>query len=231
MDFAHLKNTLQSWYGIDQDDGSDRLPDPVASSLLNWAQKEYLRNRESRFGETGPYTFSTVVNQRDYILVSDLSKPGSLYYFNPDNGTPTWIELITKADFDKTFPGSVAYATGGPYVTPGFDSTTILGDPTKYTIWNQRILLGKVPNRVLTLFQDYWRYLPDLVNPIDSNLMTQQADQYLIFKALAGVHLFGIDDDRVPMWEAAARQLEGNLDSEDIRRFVAGRVSQSREPG
>ena len=214
---------------VDTEDTVARLPSAIVGSIINYVIREYCRKREARFAETSD-TFATVAQTRDYALPARWSKPGQLFYFST-TGQKITLSLLLKQDFDEKYPGSVVYSTGGPYTVAGLDTSLILGDPTVYTIWNDKILLAKVPNRVITIFRYYWRIPADLVNNGDTNSMTEAAEQYIIFKSLEASSLFGIEDERMPIWRAAAKELEMNLDSEDSRRWVTGRTSQSTEPG
>lgn len=228
--FQQLKLAIQQWLGVDQEDGDERLPISICGDLINWAIREYCRNRESVYGEAQRF-FSTVANQRDYSLPARFSKPGQLYYFHPTNGSKVTLALLQKQKFDERYPGSVAYATGAPGSIPGLDPSQILGDPEAYSMWAQKILLAKVPNSIITIFQDYWELPADLSADDDTNAFTIANEQYVIFKALEGAEAFGIEDERMGVWKEQAAKLESHIDSEDARRWVTGRVSQSREPG
>ena len=229
MTFAQLKAAIQQWLVVDQEDDDERLPEAVCGQLVNWTIREYLRNRESRFGETGT-TFPTVALTRDYAEPTRFSKPRKLWYVNPDTGNVVILNQLNKDEFDATYPGSVVYSTGGPYTVLGVDTSLIVGDPEAYTLYGGNILLAKVPNRVITIFFDYWQHLADLSAGGDTNSLTLTADQYVLFKSLSLASLFGIEDERMKTWETMAMKLEMNLDSEDGRRLQTGRHSQSREP-
>lgn len=229
MNFGQLKAAIQQWLAVDQEDDNERLPSTICGTLVNWVIREYLRNRESRFGEYSS-TFPTVNLTRDYAEPALFSKPRKVWYVSPDSGKVVILEQLNKDRFDALYPGSVVYSTGGPYTVSGVDTSLIVGDPEAYSLWAGKILLAKVPNRVITLFFDHWRYLADLSGDSDTNAFTLAADQYLLFKSLSLASMFGIEDERIPIWEGMAAKLEMNLDSEDGRRLQTGRASQSREP-
>lgn len=228
--FQQLKQAVRQWLVVDEEDTDERLPDAICGDLVNWAIKEYCRNRESRFGETGD-TFNTVAQTRDYSEPARFSKPRKLWYIHPDTGRVVTLSLLLKDEFDAKFPASVVFSTGGPYSIAGTDTSLILGFPEAYMLWRRKICLAKVPDRVITIFRDYYELPVDLSGSSDTNQMTEQAEQYIIFKALADAELFGIEDDRIPQWAKRAEQLQMNLDSEDTRRLSVGRTRGSREPG
>jgi len=228
--FGQLKSALLSWLSIDQEDGDERLPEEIAGDLLNYAAKEHARTRESRFDEAST-TITTVALTRDYTEPARLSKPRSFSYIHPVNGDVVYLERLNKDAFDAAYPWSRVYATGGPFVIAGTDISQVIGLPEAYTLWGGYVLFAKVPDRVLTIFVDYWALPVDLADAADTSNRTIYAEQYLLMSALAGASAFGIEDDRMPMWMSEAQRLERNLDLEDSRRRTTGRRSQSREPG
>jgi len=224
--FAALKTAIGEWLDVNETE----LPLAVRGDIINWVVKSYCRNRESRFGEADD-TFLTVAETRDYAEPDRFSKPRKFWYVHPDSGAVVVLGQLNKDKFDEKFPGSVVYRTGGPYVVAGVDTTLILGDPTHYTLWGGNILLAPVPNRVITIFRDYWEWPAELSADGDTNKMTIVDDDYVLFKSLVDSSAYGIEDQRMPMWAARALKIEAELDSEDSRRLQTGRSSQSEEPG
>jgi hypothetical protein len=221
---------MQQWLMVDSEDAADRLPNDVCKSLINWTITQYCRNRESRFGEDSDY-FLTVAEQRDYAEPNNFSKPRKFYYYNPDTGSQVILDYVDKDEFDRLYPGSVLYSDSGPGSIPGLDTTDLLGLPESYTLYDGVVMLGPVPDREITILRDYWIHPPDLVNDEDWNRMTAAADDYVLMKSLAGAAIFGIEDERIPMWEKVAAKLEAEIDNEDARRKQVGRIPRSQEPG
>jgi hypothetical protein len=50
----------------------------------------------------------------------------------------------------------------------------------------------------------YWRYLPDLSAGTDTNWLTENAEEYLVFKATAEAFSVDWDEERSAAWEAKA---------------------------
>ena len=251
---SQLRASVQAWYAIDAGDTDERLPVEVIDDLINWAIEDYLKRRESRFGEQS-VAFQSTLYTPDYPLLTvapNFSKPKKLWYL--DDGKVTVIDWMDKDPFDVKYPysslltidgsgvlilagGGVLQLEGGGQlqITGDIDISAALGAPLNWTLWEGNILLGPAPDSLLMFFLDYYGTTPKggaLATPTDSNLMTQQADQYVVFKALSGVSLFDIEDERVPLWEGKAAMLERAMDLEDSRQHISARgKSQSREPG
>ena len=231
MDYSTLITTIQQWLGIDQEDDAERLPNAVVGSIINMVKRDYLRRRESRFSQKTATT-STVVNQRDYDQPSDFSKPRQLWYIHPTTGEKVTLQYYDKDEFDKLYPGSVVYSTGGPYTIAGVDTSTVVGDPEAWTIWAGRFLLAPVPDSVITLFNDYFCILADYVaSSNETDRFMTEAWEYLLWGSLVMSEQFGVEDDRIPMWQGNFQKAEMALDIEEARQTTTARVSQSTEPG
>ncbi len=227
--FSQIIAAVQDWLNIE--DPSARLNNTVCGDIINIVMRDYCRRRESKYGETSD-NFATVALTRDYTLADSFSKPKKIWYVNPDTGAAVFPEYLDKDVFDSKFPGSVVYSSGGPYTVAGVDTSLIVGDPTAYTIWNGLLMLAKVPNRVLTIFRDYYQIPADLVvGSNETNRFTNQAWEYLLFASLVKATEYGIEDERLPVWMAEMQRFETALDSEDSRRSQTARASQGREPG
>jgi len=232
---------------IDQEDTAERLPDPIANDLINWARSDYLRRRESRFGERS-IPFQSTLYTPDYPQPADFSKPRKLWYLN--EGKVVVLTYMDKDPFDVKYPYSSLLALDGSAVlilagggtlelvgggslalTGNIDIAAGLGAPAHYTLWEGKIVVGPAPNSAMMFFFDYYGLGDDLSGDTDSNLFSNSADEYLVFKGLSGAALFGIEDERIPLWERRALILEAALDLEDTRQHTSGRRSQGREPG
>jgi len=214
--FAQLKTSLGEWLAIDQEDDDERLPAAVRGDIINMVIRDYLRRRESRFGEVTD-TFPTVASQKPYTLPTGWSKPGRIWYTDPAN-SETVIALkfyAHKQEFDSLYP----------------DPTKEELLPRAYTIWNKQILIGKTPEQIITMNRDYYRYLTDLSADGDTNRFTDEAWEYLLFASLVKATEFGVEDERLPTWIREMERHEAALDSEDIRAKQTARMSQSKEPG
>lgn len=216
--FTELKTSIGQWLGIDLEDDATRLPDAVRGDIINICMRDYLRRRESRFSEFSD-TFATIASPvtPTYAVPTGWSRPKSLWYASPDDSTNIiFLTLRDKDEFDSLYPDSTQTA-----------------DPESYTVWQEKIYLGKSPKRVLTIHRNYWRLLADLadVTPNNENIFTQQAWEYLLFASLVMATEFGVEDARAPIWERERAKIEVALDLEDTRRVQTGRTPQSREPG
>lgn len=203
--YAQLRTALGSWLGMN----TTRLPDDVRGDMVNLARRELCRLHDMTFNEVSD-TFATVAGTYLYALPAVWSRPYQMWYLDPDTGVRVEILYKSKEEFDILFP----------------DSTT-QGKPSVYTVWTGSILLAKTPDRVLTVNRDYYTVLADLVNDADVDPLPWEA---VLFKALADASAFGIEDARIPLWQARAREIINGLTIAERRAKSAGRRAESQEP-
>lgn len=248
---SQLRTSFQAWLSIDQEDGSERLPDAIANDIFNYVSRDYLRRRESRIGEYS-VAFNAVANTPDYDTPAGFSKPRKIWYIHQTTGQVTVLTYMDKDAFDVKYPYSSLFsidgaaalilAGGGPLLLEGggtLDLTNFpdisgsLGAPDNYTIWRNKIILGKCPNASLIMFIDYYRTLPDLAGDTDHDRFTDEAWEYLLFQGLVQAAAFGyeVESERMVFFEKQAAKFELSLDLEDARMHSVGSQSQSREPG
>lgn len=249
--FGELKQALQDWLSIDQEDGDERLPDAVAGDILNIVSRYYCRIRESKLAEDST-VFNVAAYTPDYDVPTGFSKPRKIWYLEPSTNKVRVVEQLNKDKFDELYPfsslftinGAVALilAGGGPLLLEGGgtldltdfpDITNSLGSPTHYTIWRNKVILGPCPDSAIITFIDFWKLLPDLVDDDDENRFTDEAWEYLLFNGLVKAAEFGYDveSERLAVWVKEAKMQEDALDIEDTRQRTTGRRSQSTEPG
>jgi hypothetical protein len=83
---------------------------------------------------------------------------------------------------------------------------------------------------VLTIHRAYYRYLPDLSADGDHTALTDKAWEVLLFKALGDMTRYGLEDERIPVWQARGTELELQMVREHARAKSAGRRPVGREP-
>lgn len=223
--FQQLKISLGDWLVVNDTPGqfgSIRLPESVRGDMINMAIRDLLRNYDTRYGEFS-FSFNTEALTSIYNAFTAapwFSRPRSLWYVNPDGECVTFLTFREKIRFDQEVRIS------------GTLGTNQLGDPTIYTYWAGNFELGKVPNRIITIYGTCYRYLPDLSEADDLNGITAYAWEYVLFKALSMAEQFGIEDDRIPAWEARAENIAKQIAFEHMRSLESGKThSQSQEPG
>src|SRR5262245_19272466 len=94
---TELRATVKAWIGIDEEDSDERLPDNVIDDLLNWAISDYLRRKESHFGENTT-VFQTVIYNSGYIYPDGFSRPRKLWYLN-GGGKFVALTKLNKDEF------------------------------------------------------------------------------------------------------------------------------------
>ena len=207
--FGELKTTLGAWFGAN----AVRLHPDIRGDILNIAQRELCRRLDLRYNEVSD-TFSTVANDPTYDLPATWSRPYRLWYLDTETDGRVTVDFLLKEEFDTRFP-----------------DPTQTGKPTYYTVWGSSLYLGKTPDRVITMNRDYYAILADLAADGDTNGLTTNAWEAVLFKALAETSRYGIEDARIPLWKARADELETDLLIEHRRARSSGRRAEASEPG
>lgn len=231
--FLDLKIAIGDWLNTNDVAGqksSVRLPESVRGSMINMAQRELLRLYDTKYGQFTT-TFQTANQQFEYDAIYGFSRSIRFWYLDPANAdSAVEVRFAEKQDFDSLFP--VAGTFGDPVFGAGTFGEHQLGDPTYYTYWAGKFQLGLVPTRAFTMFVSGYRLLPDLVADTDTNLLMTDAWEYVLFKSLSLASQFGIEDARVPGWEARAKEIRTHIAAEHYRAHsMAKRQVQSSEPG
>lgn len=252
--FEQLKAMVQDWLVVSGESTAERLPGSVVGDILNIVRRDYLRIRESWLGERTKVV-SIVANVAAYPLPGDFSKPRKLWYI-ATSGAVTPLNKLNKDEFDIRYPysallavpgaGQLALEGGGILGLEGGGTLELssalaslvaadIGEPEDYTIWDNNIVFGRCPSRNFPIIFDYWGLLDDLVDDVNDvlnqNRFTEHAWEYLLWAALVHSTLYGIEDDRVVVWEDQRMKMQERLDIENSRRESVGRVSQSVAPG
>lgn len=207
--YKQLRDALGNWLGAN----AVRLPDAIRGDCVNLAIRELCRLHDSRYNEVSD-TLATVSGTASYALPATWSRPYQLWYLDPDTNTRRDLTYKSKEEFDTLYPDG-----------------TELGKPSIFTVWGASLLLAKTPDRVLTVHRDYYTILADLSADGDTNGFTTNVWEVVLFKALSDVSRYGVEDARIPVWQARARELEQQFLIEYSRGRSAGRRAESQEPG
>ena len=207
---TQLMAALGDWLNLD----TTELPDSVRTDIINLTKRTIMRKNDLRFGETSD-TFATVVDQQPYALPTGWSKPHSLWYTDPVTTNPVFLIKKEKDELDDLFP-----------------DLTDTDLPTHYAIWGSNILLGKVPDQIVTINRNFYRVLPDYVTTsLESDAFNNEAWEVLLFNSFALAEQYGIEDERISTWVALGKQMLDDLVFEHERSKGAGYVNQAQEPG
>jgi len=209
MKFGDLKAKMRDWLAVP----TGRISDTVCGDLLNLSMRELLRFHDLRFGEA-TVPFDTVASQPDYDLPAGWSRPHTLWYLHPDTGGIVFLNQRMKERFDLDHP-----------------KTSVTGDPAAYNVWGATMRLGPTPSRVVTVSQNFYRILPDLVDDNDENEFTLHAWEPIFFRALTEATKYLIEDPRTSLWEQKAIATENRLVLEHSRATHAGGRLVIEEPG
>lgn len=206
--FRQLKDALGDWLAAN----ATRLPDGVRGDVINIAQRRLCRMFDLPANEKSD-TFLTVAGTRDYSLPSDWSRPHTLWYRHPTTGAVVFLDLLSKERFDLTHPDAARQ-----------------GLPSAYTIWGSTLQLGPTPDRVLTLNRNYYTILADLSADGDTNGLTQDYWEGLLWGALVEAEPYLLEDARLPLWRARFEAFQDELAVASARARTSGRRPEAREP-
>ena len=208
MTFSELKAALVSWLNMD----ADSLPDAVCGQIVNMAIQEYSRKLDLRFNE-----LTTIVMASAGVYYADLpdsySRPQTMYYIEVD-GTVVYVDYITREEYLIKYP-----------------NTVLTGAVKHYTVWNNQIMFGPTPQEDLMISFDIYEIVPDLVSPTATNGFTLHAWPLILMRSCCLASLFGVEDSRIPTWEAQCVKLENQLVIEHARAKSVGRRPVSRDYG
>jgi hypothetical protein len=202
-----LRDRLGDWLGAN----AKRIAPSVRTDILNIAQKELCRQWDLSFNEVLD-TFDTVASANSYPLPADFSRPYEMQYRDPDSQGVVTVRFLLLDEFDNLYP-----------------DPTKTGKPRHYTMWGGNFYLGPTPDLVVTITRGYYRYLPDLVGDNDTNALTEKAWEVLLFKGLGDMSRYGLEDERIPVWQARGGELELEMVREHARAKSAGRRPEGRE--
>lgn len=208
MTHLELRDRLGDWLGAN----AKRVAHSVRTDILNIAQKELCRQWDLSFNEVLD-TFDTIASTASYTLPDDYSRPYELSYIDPDTQAVQGVKFLLLEEFGNLYP-----------------DVTRTGKPAHFTTWGGSLYLGRTPDQVLTIHRAYYRYLPDLVEDDDENALTEKAWEVVLFKALGDATRYGIEDERIPVWQARGTELELAMVREHARAKSAGRRPVGREP-
>src|SRR5262245_61036818 len=209
MTHVQLRDRLGDWLATN----AKRIPQSVRTDILNMVQRELCRAHDLRYNEFVD-SFDTTTGANAYPLPAAWSRPYELWYIDPDSRGVVFVKFLLLDEFDNRYPDPTATAR-----------------PQHFTLWGDLLYLGPTPDLNVTVNRTYYGYVPDLVADTDHNGFTDQAWDLMLFKGLASLTRYGIEDDRIPTWESKAAELEGDLVREHARAKSMGRRPVGQEPG
>lgn len=208
--FTQIKAAIVDWLNLD----AVRLPDSVQGDIVNIVMRRVCRLHDLSYNEASD-TFVTVANQRGYSLPATWSRPHTLWYLDTEVSSVVYLDYLSKQEFDAKYPDQ-----------------TKTSKPEAYTVWGSELQLGKTPDRIITINRNYYEILADLVaSSAETNRFTINAWEVLLFLSLVEATEYGIEDERVPMWQKKANDMLNELLIEHARAKSVGRKAVSEEPG
>lgn len=209
--FTQIKASIIDWLNIED---VARLSDSAQGDIVNIVMRRTCRLHDLSYNEISD-TFATVASQQNYALPTQWSRPHTLWYLNTATSSIVYLESLSKEKFDLNFPDSTKTAK-----------------PSAYTVWGGNIQLGPTPSEIITINRNYYAILADLVTSSnETNAFTNGAWEILLFLSLVEATQYGIEDDRVGLWQAKADGMLRELVIEHARAKSVGHRSVSEEPG
>lgn len=212
---ANLKTFIADWVA---DPNNTRVTPTILTQIINMTQRRLARRADLYYFEISD-TFPTVGGTRSYALPANWARPHSLWYVDPQSNGVVFLKQRTKEQFDALFP------------VPQTQSLNTVQLPDSFTWWGGNLFLAPTPQQVVTVNRNYYQYLPDLVGDSDSNNLTNEAWDYLVFRSLVMLSKYLLEDPRIPVWMESSEELENDLISQGVGRRMAATRPQSQEPG
>lgn len=192
--FLNLQNDLATWLSVDE----VSLPTAVRKDIINIAQREFFLDFNTKFNEVES-TLALIQGQEDYSVPTGFKHHISFWYTNAQ-GSRIDLEYKNKPAFDDLHP-----------------DTSVEGEPAVFTIWADNLRIGPTPDAAYTLNTLYYNIPADLVADGDTNKLTNEAWEVLLWGALKLSESFGVNDERMPMWNTLYIQATRRFASESKR--------------
>jgi len=191
--YTELKASVANW--LNRDDLTDRIPE-----FITLAEAQF--NRELRIrGMEGRYTASTVTEQKNYAL------PGGyiqMRNFQINNDPITPLEYVTPEIHDRLWGGSKT------------------GLPRMYTLVANEILLGPIPDSVMTMEMDFYKAFDKLSSTTATNWVLDNAPDLYLYGSLLNAEPFLVNDERIGTWRDFVINAITSIQSADARDRHSG---------
>lgn len=189
-----LRSDLRTWTATHANPAV--LPDVVCDECINAAIGLMQEAHLWRGMETTSVTLTFPAGAESIPLPTDYVAQKAVY--QADAATPIPLAYVEKTLRDQFIRTEAP--TGGPRDPEYVQIAPVDGascDLVLYAIWQERLYLYPPPSSIdLTLLLDYWKRLPPLVNPDDTNFFTDRYPHVLRYGALADAYAFLQEDER-----------------------------------
>ena len=210
--FLTLKSKVATWMGADS---TNRFPEAVRGDCVNMAIRGLLKKYELRFGEVVD-TLPVSAGDHDVAMPTRFISFDSLWYINSDSALVE-LEYVGKKAYNRRYPNP--------------SDTSSRANPIHYTFFGSVVYLGPTPLVDITLNQEYYAYLADLVEDGDTNVFTADEWEPIFWMAMKRASKFLNEPMRLVEWEEEMRESEDALVRGHTRARSRGKVAISRIPG
>ena len=191
--YTELKTSIENW--LNRDDLTDRIPE-----FITLAEAQF--NRELRVrGMEGRYTANTVAGQRNYALTGGYIQ---MRNFQINDDPIVALEYVTPEIHDRVWGSSKT------------------GLPRMYTLVANEILLGPIPDSVMTMEMDFYKAFDSLSSTTATNWVLDNAPDLYLYGALLNAEPFLVNDERVGTWRDFVVNAITSIQSADARDRHSG---------
>jgi len=188
----------------------------LQTAAANWLDRDDLTNRITEFIALSEATFNRVLRIRAMeTTAADTTPSGS-----KEDALPTGYLQMREIHLTTTPVVSLAYIT--PEIMYRIRAGSTSGKPNSYTIVGDNILFGPTPDSAYAYSITYYKAFDALSDAAPTNwLMTNAPDLYL-YGTLLQAEPFLMNDERIPLWERAVRQVINDLQQQDDKDRHSG---------
>ena len=205
MDFATIKTEVEDWV-LDLPTGLQVKVGTFANEAIKAAAKRY--NFRFMEGKVATSPLSTTDQQRLLVVKpSDWKENRGLPYEIHQDGTTDELDWagsksnMVRTHYAEQLPSesnTTPADEGHPrYLEETADDINVWPLPDNDSTWDNGLYRIVVP---------YWKYPATLVGDNDTNFLTENAEFYVIWKALSIAFGFNRDEERMTFWEKKAER-------------------------
>jgi len=220
---AQLRGDLRTWTATHAN--VPVLPDPICDEAINAAVGLMQEAHLWRGMETTSVTLTYPASAESIPLPADFVAQKALY--QQDNAAPapiplSYIEKTLRDEFiRKDAPIGGVRDPEYPQIAP--ISATTAGFGTRYAVWQECLYLYPPPSSAdLTLLLDYWKRLPMLTNPEDTNFFTNRYSHVLRYGALADAYAYLQEEERAGFHRQLFESMLARVILDDKTFMLAG---------
>ena len=188
----------------------------LQTAVANWLDRDDLADRVPEFISLAEATFNRVLRIRAMeTTLADTTPSGS-----KEDPLPTGYLQMREIHLTTSPIVSLAYIT--PEIMYRIRSGSVTGKPTNYSILGDNILFGPTPDGAYDYSITYYKAFTALSDAAPTNWLITNAPDLYLYGTLLQAEPFLMNDERVPLWERAVRQVISDLQQQDDKDRHSG---------